>query len=308
MSAIDLLNGAMAAEDDRLTREFGPPEKPVVIVFSQPRGASTLFQQLAISCLDIGYISNLLARFWRAPYLGAQLEQSVRDPEYVSNFGSRYGNVAGAQEPHEWGWFWRHWLKLGGDETYCPQSVQIDSGGLLGKLGALEAVVGSSLLIDSIYAITNFDLLVSLLPRVVVVRLRRDLYYICNSHLNARLSRHGDIGAFYGHRPKNIEEILAIEDPVEQVVAQVKASEQEMLKTLKPFGAEGVFDMAYSDLVAKPQDAMNRFAEFLNDNGAGVRMLRPLPQLDLENRDNPRYIRAEHRERLDHYYSIYFKD
>ncbi len=298
----------LAKQDDSLTAEICPPDEPIVVIFSLPRGASTLFQQLAISSLNIGYVSNLVARFWRAPYVATLLSCDLADPEYVSNFKSNYGNVVGAQEPHEWGWFWRHWLGLSGDETYCRDDVDFNSRGLAEKIGAVQSVWQAPFLIDSIYAIANYKRLSQILPRLVAVHVKRDTYYVCNSHINARLQRHGDVNQFYGHRPKNINEIIAIANPIEQIVAQVFAAQQEIESTLFELSSENVLTVEYNDLISQPQNMMKQLHAFLGKTGSTSIERRDLPKLNLEFRDNPKFINKEFREELDLYYAQYFEN
>ena len=156
MNDLDALNETLADLDDRLTQDFTAPSGPVTFIFSQPRAGSTLFQQLALSSMDVGYVSNVLARLWRAPYLGAQLHMSLRDPAYVSHFRSKWGIADGAQEPHEWGWFWRHRLGLAAGESYCADPAAVDVAGLARKLAGLESVLAAPLLFDNVYAMNNF--------------------------------------------------------------------------------------------------------------------------------------------------------
>lgn len=81
-------------------------EKPVYFIVAQPRGASALFQQLIISNLEVGYISNFLAKYHDNHKIGLTLEKEILDKNFKSTFLSQYGNTEGSNEPHEWGWFW----------------------------------------------------------------------------------------------------------------------------------------------------------------------------------------------------------
>jgi hypothetical protein len=302
----DIYNQLLANQDDALTQNVSISKEPLVLIFSLPRGASTLFQQLVISSLDIGYISNLVARFWRAPYLAAKLDFSIRDPNFVSNFKSSFGNTIGPQEPHEWGWFWRHWFKLSENETYCDDPSLLDLKGLSQKLSAIQSVWSAPLLIDNIFAVSNFFILKSAIPRTLAVQVKRNSYYVCNSHINARLKRYGDINAFYGYRPKNIKEILKIKDPIEQIVAQIFFSESEMNDTLNNIPELQKFIVEYRDISQRPQEVLNNFVGFLQNNECRNITCRKLPDLNLEFRDNEKYLNIEFREKLDTYYEKYF--
>lgn len=308
MTEIERINALLKEEDDKLTQRFLAPEMPVTFIVSLPRAASALFQQLAASVMRIGYISNIQARFWMAPYLGAMLEKDLQDPDFISAFkayGSNY-NPPGAHEPHEFGWFWQDWLRLEGEDHYCSDARSIDGRGLNGKLAAMEAAKEAPLLFDNVFAMANLHILKQILPRILVVHIKRDPYFVCNSIINAKLDRHGDIHAFHGHRPRNIEEILAVEDPVEQTVLQVGSIVDEIEKTLNLFDAAGIFTVSYKEIIGAPVETMIRFAEFLEGHGAKTALRSPLPEITLQSRNAPSLINPEYKDRLDDHFKRLF--
>ncbi len=292
--------------DDRLTQGFEAPEMPVSFIFSHPRAASTLYMQLALSSLKIGYADNTLARFPKAPYLGALLAKDIRDPDYVSNFKSEFGIAPGAQEPHEWGWFWRYWLKLGKDRSFCADGVDIDGTGLRAKFGALESAMEAPLLFDNVFAMNNFEVVREILPKVLVVSIERDPYFICNSLINARIKRHGHIGVFYGNETRDIDEILAIEDPVEQIVAQVRSTRDEIAARLAALPSSRVLKVDYLEIIENPWGCMDKLAGFISGHGGKIARRDALPEVALTNRNSPALIRPEYKDRLDRHFKAYF--
>jgi len=302
MSGLATINALLADEDDRLNQAFEAPRWPVTLVVSPPRAGSALFQQLALSCTGMDTVSNVLARFWRAPYLGALLERDLKDPNYVSHlksYGSHY-NPVGAHEPHEWGWFWQHWLRLEGDDHYCAPDRPVDAAGLNRKLAAIEAAKEAPLLFDNVFAWCNLDVVVGILPRVLLVVLKRDPYYLCNSILNARADRYGDVRAWHSHRPRNIDDLLSIDDPVAQTVAQVWSILGEIDACVARVDPADVFTVEYPDLVGKPQEVMRRFVAFLAGLGVEVGLRDPLPEFpQLRNRNTPEFVNPLYKELLD---------
>lgn len=294
---IERMNELLAEEDDRLTAHFGKPKLPVSYIFSQPRSASTLFTQVVFSAYRIGYASNLLSRFYRAPYIGAKLEAGIADPDHTSTYRTKHVTL-GAHEPHEWGWFFRHWLGLAADEFYCPPNSPFDADGLGRKIAALESVFDAPMLFDSVFAMTNYDRTLQATPNALAVYVRRDPYYVCNSLINARLDRHGDLSAWYGQRPRNVQELLRIEDPVEQIAAQVKSIDDELERDLGGLDQRRVLRVDYDDLVERPLEQAARFASLLEQHGVDVTR-RPVPEVSLRNRNVPANIRPEFKPRLD---------
>jgi hypothetical protein len=267
MQGIKVINESLKFEDDRRSESFEVPRFPVLFVIGPPKVASTLFQQLTISTFSIGYVSNIIARFWLAPYFGAQLHKALWDDTFISSFRSEHGNTVGPLEPHEWGLFWRHWLKLEGDDHYQRDYGAVDVNGLARKLAAIESVLGNPLIFDNVFAMANLDILSKLPGKILCIHARRDYYYVCGSILAARLKRYGSLDPFYGHRPQNMETLKLIEDPVEQVVLQSKAIDEEIEKSLKLFKKIDIFTYDYQDLTSRPKGVMDDFAAFLASHG-----------------------------------------
>ena len=90
-------------------------------------------------------------------------------------------------------------------------------------------------MIDNVFAMANILLLKQHIKNIKIIYTKRNLYYICNSIINARVKRYNDINIFYGHRPKNIDEILQIKNPIEQIVFQVKSIQDEIDNILNSF-------------------------------------------------------------------------
>ena len=295
-------NQALSALDDEFTSSFNAPEHLTIIV-ALPRAGSTFLQQILISDLEIGYVSNLMAKFWMAPTIGARLQAELRQPNFVSSFRSEYGNTYGPFEPHEWGWFWKEMLALKGDEYY--NSRPFDATRLRQKLAAIEYVLASPLVFDSVYAAANLQRLLEILPDLRVIYLTRDPFFVCNSILNARLRRYGNLETFYGHPPCNIDEIRSIADPVEQVVAQVKALLDEFEQALGQILPENRLDVAYEELRADPNNVIEDFVSF--QRNAGIVLNRRDTQLPVfEDRNTSSMIHNDWAERLRILYSDYF--
>jgi len=277
-------------------------QKPVYFIVAQPRGASALFQQLIISNLHIGYVSNFLAKYYDSHLEGLELEKDVLDKNFKSNFLSKYGNTDGINEPHEWGWFWKDKLNLVGDEHY---SDDINYRELKTNLKEITEYKKLPLIVDNIYAMSNLVKLKNNIPNIKMINLTRDLYFICNSIINARLSRYDDINQFYGHPPKNIDEILKIKNPIEQIVFQVKSIQNEIDAMLDSFSVEDIISVDYEDIYGDSFDVVNKFHTFVkNDSIDLVYKEKHLPKLSYRNDKN--LIKEQYKDELDFYYKKYF--
>ena len=90
--------------------------RPNLFVFGLPRSGTTLLYQLIAYCLDLGYISNLAARFWLAPLTGVVLARAVLGNRRDGSFRSDYGKSLDPAGPHEFSYFWQKRLGIAGVE------------------------------------------------------------------------------------------------------------------------------------------------------------------------------------------------
>ncbi len=302
MTWLDIANSLLEQEDTLARASFDRPQMPVTFIFALPRGASTPFHQLVLSSMRIGYVSNIMARFWKAPLFGAQLESDLQTEDYVSNFQSHLGNTTAPLEPHEWGWFWRHWLRLEGNNHYCTADAPPDIDELGRIFASLEALKSAPLIFKSVFGMANFNVMREAIPKVLVAHIIRPPYYVCNSIIKGRLARTGDISGFFGHRPRNIDSLLAIDDPVEQIVLQVKSILEEMKEDLRTIPSEDVFTVHQDELVLNYNNIADQYANFLAGHGVVVTRKPKLSRIPLERRNSPDLIEPAFRNRLNAHY------
>lgn len=299
---LTLLNNLLDEENKKLVAHYQDESYPIYFIVAQPRGASALLQQILISNLEIGYISNFLAKFYKAPLFGLTLEKDIINPAYKSNYLSTYGNTHGIHEPHEWGWFWKDMLSLEGEAHY---STKDDLSILKHTLFAITQIKQMPLLIDNIYAMANLTKLKKNIKNIKVINLTRDLYFICNSIINARLSRYGSIDTFYGHPPRNIKSILAIKNPIEQVVYQVKSIQEEIDLSLSGFDQRDILHIDYEHIFRNSFGVVEKFHHFVAQEGIVLPYKeKHLPTLSYSN--DPKVINQTYKEELDFYYKKYF--
>ncbi|MEQ9489826.1 MAG: sulfotransferase [Alphaproteobacteria bacterium] len=266
MSIYESMNAALRQEHDLLCNGFEQPAYPTVFTISQPRTASTLFVQLLLARFRIGYCSNLMSRFWDVPVFGAILQQDLQLKIPMSSFKTEL-QPEGPLEPNEWGFFWRRWLKLEGQSHYCDNPAEVDIAGLRRVLATIENVFDAPLVFDSPFTHCNIEILLGALPQSVFVWTHRELFYVCNSILNARLKRHGTIEGFFGNRPRVIDRILSLDDPVEQVVEQVYETQQEIEVVFQRLPEDRRLRLDYPEMLADPTASMDRVAALVAGNG-----------------------------------------
>ena len=91
---LDEISGLLGPVESEVAARYHMPAYPVVLVMGLPRCGSTLTMQWLAASGRFGYPSNLLSRFYAAPYVGARIQQLLTDPQF--SFGDELHDLAGA--------------------------------------------------------------------------------------------------------------------------------------------------------------------------------------------------------------------
>ncbi len=106
---LESFNDFLGSREKEFMKQDGPGY-PNIFIFGAPRSGTTLLSQVLALCLDIGYIDNLIARFWKAPLQGIRLSKILLQDLRRTDFSSVHGVTIDLTEPHEFGYFWTRWL------------------------------------------------------------------------------------------------------------------------------------------------------------------------------------------------------
>jgi LPS sulfotransferase NodH len=253
----------------------GAGRLPLIYIVGAPRSGSTLLSQVLSRHLQVGYINNLIARFWARPSVGIRLSQIVlgdRAAEHIT-FASEHGVSAGAAGPHEFGYFWRHWLRLDEQPTHhldTAARAALDHDGLRHALeneilGTFALPVVFKNLICGFQAAT----LAAIHPQTVFVHIQRDRAANARSILSARLKRHGRYDAWWSLKPSTFDDIRALRSPVAQVLRQIDDTTRELSNEISGSGAVAV-DVRYEELCGHPADVINHVVGAMRGAGAAV--------------------------------------
>lgn len=132
------LNDAISSAPSELA-DSAAFDKPVMFICGAPRSGTTLLYQLLAYVGDVGYVNNLIARFYANPPLGAWLsEQAQIDRVFLPK--SVYGRTFGASSPHEFGRFWLDAFGLdaiGEPDDDPPAATIVDAARRIARLGAV---------------------------------------------------------------------------------------------------------------------------------------------------------------------------
>lgn len=280
--ALSAVNGALVPLERRLVRRRRDAPWPIAFIVGAPRAGTTLLIQLLARHLEVGYPSNFMARFWRAPVAAALVERRLwrrRPGPRPIPLESDFGRTRGAASPHEFGWFWRQRLGLDACDALTPAELaRADGDGLRDALVALAGVFGRPFVWKSLnYTDYHVRWLHGLLPDARFIWLRRDPLAVALSILRARRHHYGDPGRWWSIRPRDVEAWRS-RPWAEQIAHQIGDVERALAAQTADLPAPAVARLGYEELVADPSGQIRSLAGFL---GAGLRDAAALDALEL---------------------------
>ena len=262
---LDLMNETLREIEPKL-RTVQKKPLPLLFVMGVMRSGTTLLTQILSSCLNIAIINNLVARFWLAPVTGIRLSKALFGDKRKISFDSDFGKTADLSEPHEFSYFWHHWLKMEEIPPYYPDSVQdkIDWDGLKLTLRNMAAEFDRPLLMkasDVGYHIEKFQ---KVFPEAIFILIRRDLADIALSLQKGRVQYYGDKNIWLGSYPVEYEEIKDLKG-MDQIAAQVFYLDQMFESGIKRIPSSRVVSTTYEEVCKNPNEIVDTVEKRISD-------------------------------------------
>jgi len=270
-AVLESANAALAPLEEKLAEGFDGPRHPVLLVAGPPRSGTTLLLQLLIACFRVGYVSNLMARFWRAPHIGALLAMDLRRRRNPSDhdFTSELGTTYGYDGPHEFGFFWQRWFPF--DETHqtaTPRGATDDFRVLRREIAALEAVFDAPFVFKNpIVFNLHIEALAQALPTALFIICERAPIYIAQSLLESRVKRYGNRESWLGVKPREYTWLKDL-PPIEQIAGQVYYTEKRIQEALALLPSRRYLRVRYESLCEAPMQELSRIASAVKERGS----------------------------------------
>jgi hypothetical protein len=255
-------------------------EHPFVFVVGLPRSATTLLSQVLAYCLDAAYVDNVAARFWLAPVHGIRLSRLLAGGAAGVTFESDYARTRSPHDIHEFGYFWRHWLKK---ETFDDvvhareREDEIDWAGLRRTLANVQHEFGKPFVAKNMLGAYHLPRLRQVLGPVLYVYIERDRLDVCVSILDARRKYYDDPRTWWSYVPVEYP-LLKDRDEWEQVAGQVHYLARFYERAFGEVGEDCLVRVTYERLCRDPAAVLAAVQERAAETyGYGIGARQPPP-------------------------------
>ncbi|HYC02681.1 MAG TPA: sulfotransferase [Azospirillaceae bacterium] len=255
-------------------------DRPNLFIFGLPRSGTTLLYQLLAHALDIGYVSNLAARFWLAPRAGLMLARSVLGNRRDGSFQSDYGKSLDPSGPHEFSYFWQHRLGIRDEADmlrFGDPGEMVDWRSLRSILGTMQDVFDRGLVHKTNYAANVAPGIARHLQMPLFIRIERHPLAVALSILKARHAYYGSSGTWWATHPPTFAEIkdLPFDRQIARQVVDLGEVYRRVTSALDP---DMVLSVTYDELCRDPARLVAAVRERVRRvHGAEIGILNPPP-------------------------------
>lgn len=258
---------------------------PLIYVVGAPRSGTTLLYQLICRHLPVAYINNLIARFWLRPSVGIRLSKALFGDGAKDTIAlqSKHGVTDGAAGPHEFGYFWRHWLQLDRSRTHHLSAEELQRLDHAGLKRALEIEILASFARPVAFknVICGFHALFlsRLHPASLFIHITRDAYATAASILNTRKDRYGSYSTWWSLKPSTYPFGALADNPAGEVVRQVVDCRREIEEELARPGVRA-HRIEYESLCQDPEGVLLSICHRIQECGISVDLIsQDIPEL-----------------------------
>ena len=262
--ALNSLNKQLSVSQTELFQE-DLKDQVTIHVIGAPRSGTTLVTQLALSNIEIGYINNFIATFWNAPLYGILLSKKLLGENYQSDFKSDFGRTISVQEPHEFGYFWKHQLNYTDhlQQTYNKE-YNLPWDKLKNILYQMCFAYNKPILFKSFLYGFHIEKAVQKMPKTLFIYIERNLYQNAYSILKLRKKMFGDEAIWASMKPHQYS-FLKDENIYRQIIGQVLFLNYEYKKQLSQIPESNKLLLSYSNICDNTVEAIEEVHNKINE-------------------------------------------
>ena len=271
------LSGLLGPVDEAVSAQFERPKWPPLFLVGSPRSGTTFVMQLLNATGQFAIPTNLLSRFYYAPYIGAKIQQLLTDKNFDYNnemgdlasqgeFNSSLGKTTSALSPSEFTYFWRRFIPNYDPQYLSPlEEEQIDGRGLASGLAAIEAVLQKPLATKAFIIQYNLPKLYQLFNHCIFVQVRRDPLYVMQSIYEARKTFYNTLDIWWSVKPKEFSELQHL-DVYQQIAGQIFYTEQALADGLSQIPDKSRLIVEYEEICQNPDDFYIKLKDKYEEN------------------------------------------
>jgi Sulfotransferase family len=273
------VNGLLGQAESGAIEPFKKNRYPVILIMGAPRSGTTLLLQWLASLGYFCYPTNILSRFYGAPYLGSKIQLILTKHDFNNEifdfneavpFTSKLGKTKGALAPNEFWYFWRRFFHYGDIQYLSDDELkQIDHRKFVSELAAIEAAFDQPLAMKAMIVNWNIPYITDILEKVLCVYIKREPFYNIQSLLEARLDYYGDTKGWYSFKPPEYSFLKDL-NPHEQVGGQIFYTNAAVEKGLDSLAEEKILKIKYEDFCARPENVFKQITEKFRHQGLKV--------------------------------------
>lgn len=244
------------------------PQKKIYLIFGCARSGTTLLYQYLAATGLFTYPSNIISRFYYAPYIGARIQQLLIDFDSKNeifknsadiNFNSTLGKSTGPLQPHEFWYFWNRFFEFKEIQKLNKEEINKVNWSLLKKeLHAFESVFDKPILMKAMNLNWHIKDLATNFNNIHFIFIKRDTVYNAQSLLLAREKYFGNRNDWYSFKPPNYSGFSKL--PIEeQLINQVNFTNNDIENQLEKLDSSKVSIINYTDFCKSPFKALNDF-------------------------------------------------
>lgn len=275
---LTLLNDTLTDDEIELTQKFESPRHPVLFIVGNARSGTTLLYQWLAATDHFGYPSNIISRFYKAPYIGALIHKIFVDHDKFGellgdqtfNFQSNLGKTKSPVSPHEFWYFWRRFFEFGEIQKLSVEELKkIDYATFVRELAALESAFKKPLVLKGMILNWNLEFIKSILPNAIFIHLKRNEVFNMQSLYKARMKYFGDANKWYSFKPPEYKK-LKNEPIYNQLAGQVVYTNQAISKQLNRIDTTDHLEINYENLCDNPSQIYSEINTLLKEKGINI--------------------------------------
>jgi hypothetical protein len=257
---IEQLNNQLLEFEKNNYTDLKEEQHPTIFIFGAPRSGTTLMSQTVAHGFDIGFINNLSARFWKTPITGIKLSNSVLKNNKSTDFQSNFASTKKLQDIHEFGYFWRYWLKKDSITNIVNSQVlekEINWGELKKIILNIHQAFGKGFACKNVLGAYHISSFLQLLKKLVFIYIERDPVDAAISILNARKKYYTNLNLWWSYVPLEFEKIKDL-DYKKQIAGQVYYLTKYYNSKINEINSSRIIHIKYKDLCDNPKTILEK--------------------------------------------------